>query len=361
MTKKLSKLFFSSVKRAVRMQRRALKQVGMAAATKTSKSTKKRALKRVPTRRSTQPAAAKTTSAGKGNWQNFIHKPAIPGRDVLGRLGYSLYRPKGYAVAGLPLVIMLHGCQQTAEDMAQGTRMNQLADHKGFVVAYPQQTKLIQPMRCWRWFQPDARHGLAEADTIADLARTIVSKYRLDSARVYVAGLSAGAGMAGLVALRHPDLFAAVAMHSGALLGASHSAASGLQVMRQGSATDPAELIKPLVNRELPFPGLPAMILHGKRDRIVSMRNAVQLAQQFSYVNNTTTAKESVMGGGTHREYDRRDFLKDGRVAVRLCLLGHVGHGWSGGDGTLKFHSDKGPRASVLIWQFFSMHHHSAP
>ena len=354
MAKKLSNLFFSTIKRAARLQRQALKRVGAPVPKTPRKPARKKSVKRAPARSSTRPAAIKALATGKGRWQNFIHKPALSRTDLLSRLAYSLYRPKDPSLAGLPLVVMLHGCQQIPYDMALGTRMNHLADEKGFVVVYPQQAKLAQPMRCWRWFQPDARHGLAEADTIADLARVIVRKYRLDTRRVYVAGLSAGASMAGLVAVRHPDVFAAAAMHSGVVIGTSRNTTEGLHAMRRGCVADPVEVIKQQVGGEQPFPGLPVLILHGRRDRAVSMHNAVQLAQQFSYLNGTSTVKETVLGRGTHREYIRQDFLKDNRVAVRLCLLKEVGHAWSGGDSKLKFHSEKGPKASVLIWQFFS-------
>src|SRR5690606_35571025 len=129
-------------------------------------------------------------------------------------------------------------------------------------------------LRCWRWFQPDSAHGFAEADAIADLARVLVSRYKLDRRRVYIAGMSAGAGMAGLVAVRHPDVFAAVAMHSGPVLGAAQSAGEGVQTMRGGASLDPANLVQPLVSRSGYFPGMPAIILHGQRDHVVTKRNA---------------------------------------------------------------------------------------
>ena len=356
MAKKLSNLFFSTIRRAARMQRQALQRVGVPVAKKPRKLAQKKTAKRASARTQPSPAAATPRPPGKGVWQNFVHKIAPSRTELMGRLSYSLYRPKDRPVAGLPLVVMLHGCQQTAYEMACGTRMNQLADQKGFVVAYPQQAKRAQFMRCWRWFQPDAGHGLAEADVIADLTSAIVRKYRLDSSRTYVAGMSAGAGMAALTALRHPDVFAAAALHSGAVMGAAHSAASGLHVMRRGSTGAPAQLIKPLLKRAQAFPGLPVMILHGTRDRVVSVRNAVQLARQFSHLNSASRINGAVLGQDTHREYSRQDFLQEGRVAVRLCLLKEVGHAWSGGDGRFKFNSEKGPRASVLIWQFFAMH-----
>lgn len=360
MPRKLSNVLFTAIKRAARIQRQALKLVNVPVARKPRKAVKKKAAKQAATRtaahRPKLPPAPLPLPTGKGSWQNFIHKTAPTGTELLGRLAYWLYSPNGRPVAGQPLIIMLHGCQQTSYEMALGSRMNRLADQKGFMVAYPQQAKRVQQMRCWRWFQPDAGHGLAEADAIASLAVALVHKYRLDAGRVYIAGLSAGAGMAALAALRYPNVFAAVATHSGAVLGAAHNAVTGLRAMRQASPLDPAELLAPLIPEPQTFPGMPIIILHGERDHVVSMRNAVQLAQQFSYLNAASSASVAVLAKGTHREYIRQDFVKSRRIAVRLCRLKEVGHAWSGGDSKLKFNSKHGPAASMLMWRFFAMH-----
>lgn len=348
MSRKLGNLFFATIKKAARMQRQALKQAGASVVEKNRKRASKQAVQRVS-------KAAGAPRMGNGTWQSLSHDTAPTRTELLGRLAYSLYRPAGGPVAGLPLVIMLHGCRQTAVEMALGTRMNALADGKGFVVAYPQQASRVQQMRCWRWFQPDAAHGLAEADAIAGLARTLVRRHRLDGSRVYIAGLSAGAGMAALTVLRHPALFAAAALHSGAVVGAAHDAAGGLRAMRRGSLGNPEELVQPLVEQAT-FPGMPVMILHGARDRAVSVSNADQLARQFAYVNQLGESKETVLGKSTHREYLRRDYLRGGRPLLRLCVVKELGHAWSGGNGKYRYHSDKGPAASVLIWQFFSLH-----
>ncbi|WZB68490.1 PHB depolymerase family esterase [Achromobacter xylosoxidans] len=120
------------------------------------------------------------------------------------RLTFARYTPPAAPRQGMPLVVMLHGCRQTALAFARGSRMNQWADAGGFMVLYPQQSMTRQVQRCWRWFQPDALHGGAEADLIAALIRAEVARHGLDPQRVYIAGLSAGAGMAALVAMRHP-------------------------------------------------------------------------------------------------------------------------------------------------------------
>lgn len=359
MTKKLTTLFFTTIRRAARLQSKALKRIGKAA----RKTARKRPRKTVgaPARNGAPRLAAAHAAtlaqvAGKGSWQNFVHATSPTRTELLGRLAYSLYRPGGGPVAGMPLVIMLHGCQQTPADLALGSRMNRLAEQERFVVAYPQQVRRVQSMRCWRWFQPTEGEGLSEADAIADLARVLVRKYGLDPARVYVAGMSAGAGMAAMVAIRHPRFFAAVAMHSGAVVGDAHDAAGGVRTMRRGSSGDPSGLLGPVAIGAMPAGGIPAIILHGRRDRVVSEHNAIQLAQQFCFLNGVGTERVSVLGKGTHREYVRHDHPRNGRSTVRLCLFREVGHAWSGGDGRLKFHSAKGPAASLLIWRFFAAH-----
>ncbi len=362
MAKKLSSLFFSTVKRMARLQRQAFK---LASGPPVKRPAGKKAGKRTAARKAPARPVDEAIPTGLGSWQNLIYKTAPTKTELLGRLAYFLYMPAPRPVAGMPLLVMLHGCQQSAYELALGSRMNRLADSKGFVVVYPQQSKRVQALRCWRWFQPDAAHGLAEADAIADLARAIVARYKLDAGRVYVAGMSAGAGMAGLAALRHPQLFAAVAMHSGAVLGEAHGQAAGMQAMRRGTPHDPASLLAPLLGRPVDgFPGMPAMILHGQRDHLVAPRNARQLAQQFVRLNWPPSGRgfepvgrPAVMAADTGREYQREDFLRGGKPVVRLCLVKDVGHAWSGGDAQFKFNAKEGPKASALIWQFFAMHH----
>ena len=390
MAQKLSSLFFSTAKRIARLQRQVLKIASGAAVAKPRKQAartktgtpKEIGAKLAPgslARTGSSPPASSIVPTGSGIWENFIHKTPPSHTELLGRLAYSLYRPSVRSIAGLPLVVMLHGCQQSAHEMALGSRMNRLADSKGFVVVYPQQAKRVQALRCWRWFQPDASHGFAEADAIAGLVRTLVARYKLDRSRVYVAGMSAGAGMAGLVALRHPGVFAAVAMHSGTVLGDAASPAAGLRTMRRGTLGDPASLLDPLLTDTKPFLGMPAIILQGERDHVVAPQNASQLAQQFVSLNWAAAGKPvldgnagngkplsaekpalapkvSVLAAGTSREYNRADFILGKKLLVRLCMIKRVGHAWSGGDVRLKFNAKEGPRACTLIWQFFEMH-----
>jgi len=245
--------------------------------------------------------------------------------------------------------------------VALGTRMNLLAEDRGFVVLYPQQAISRQAQRCWRWFEPDAAHGLAEADLIAALIRSEADRLDVDRERIYVAGLSAGAGMAALVALRHADLVCAVALHSGVVLGEAQTVMGGLRTMRHGAGCHVPTIDTSLASAQALRDGMPAIIVHGAEDAAVSVRNGDELTQQFMALNGLTpeSAQTVLVGTGTRRAYLRTDYRRDGKVRVRYCLVRRLGHAWSGGDPALKFHDANGPDATRLIWQFFKGQRHA--
>src|SRR4029079_9715689 len=114
-----------------------------------------------------------------------------------GEIRYKLFIPAGRRDAAPPLVVMLHGCTQSPDDFARGTRMNALAQQAGYVVAYPAQSAKNNPGKCWNWFRSsDQQRGRGEAALLAALTSHLVATHGLDEHRVYVAGLSAGGAMA---------------------------------------------------------------------------------------------------------------------------------------------------------------------
>ncbi|MCD9120970.1 PHB depolymerase family esterase [Cupriavidus sp. UGS-1] len=316
-----------------------------------------------------------------GQWsQRRLKLPAMPG-ELVSQLNYWLYEPSRRHAGPLPLVVMLHGCRQTAEDFAAGTRMNALAEREGFLVAYAEQPLRRQLQRCWQWFDLAASEGAREAQAIAALIDALALRRDVCPQRVYLAGLSAGAAMGAVVALRYPDKVAAVGLHSGVVVGAADSARSGLRAMQHGSRAEPATLLD-AAGVALAGKPMPALILHGMDDQVVHPVNARLLARQFLAYNRlpdridgerrngaplpAADASASQQHGRANGEVDAADvpaghylesrFGHARRELVQLCEVAGLGHAWSGGDPAYRYHSDTGPAASMLMWEFFREH-----
>ncbi len=299
-----------------------------------------------------------------GKWQKSFF--ALPGAGTFAparRLLYWLYVPSGVAQASRPLVVMLHGCQQTASDFAASTRMNQLAERKGFAVLYPQQSLASDSHRCWHWYKHATQQGLGDVELIAGLISQVQAKHRFDTSRTYVAGISAGAGLAAILGLRYPQLIAALGLHSAPVYGTSDSAMSGFKAMQQGSGLTYRESANHFFAGQPQFPGMPVMLLHGRRDAVVRPVNADQLAAQFLIVNSAfITSPVPVQrsyaarqGGRSPRHgYQTATYYAGRKPHLVKCEIDSLGHAWSGGDGEMSFSAPEGPDATALMWTFFS-------
>ena len=279
-----------------------------------------------------------------------------------GTRAYKLYIPSTYQGQPLPLVVMLHGCTQSADDFAAGTRMNLVAEERAFFVAYPAQPKSANGSKCWNWFNPgDQQRDRGEPSLIAGITRQISRDYAIDPQRVYVAGLSAGGAAAAIMAATYPDIFAAVGVHSGLPCGAANDLASAFSAMREGTPRASNRL-----HRSAGFHGhgrlVPTIVFHGDKDVTVHPRNGNHVIEQSRSIGlgelRSVTQRGHVTGG---RGYSRtRHFDASGRAVLEMWVVHGAGHAWSGGSPAGSYTDPLGPDASREMVRFFLEHSHPA-
>ena len=266
-----------------------------------------------------------------------------------GTRSYLLHVPASYAHlgAGAPLVVMLHGCSQTPEDFAAGTRMNELAERHGFLVAYPAQVAGANKGKCWNWYRTKHQaRDLGEPSILAGIARQVASDYRVDPQRIFVAGMSAGAAMAVILGATYPELFAAVGAHSGLPLGAAHDLPSALAAMKNGGAQGTRAMR-----------AVPTIVFHGCEDSTVHASNGDAIVAQATARGLEEERLRAEVH--THRSPDGRAYTRTvfadatGHPLVEHWALHETGHAWSGGSPNGSFTDPRGPDASAEMIRFF--------
>ena len=274
-----------------------------------------------------------------------------------GTRGYHLYRPPGLKLAvgeKLPLMVMLHGCDQTGREFATSTRMNRIAARGRFLVLYPEQDRLHHPKGCWNWYDTRSGHADREAATLMAAIDQVCLLYAVDRARVAVAGLSAGAGMAALLATRHPHRFAAVAMHSGVAPGAAQSTATAISAMHgRRAASIPTTAVGKAIGAAAQGAVLPPLlVLHGDADHVVASNNARSAAMVWASATAARPVAERLVRRGQRQPMRVTDFKRGRRVHVTLCEIERLGHAWSGGLKSVAYSDPAGPDATRLVWAF---------
>jgi len=272
----------------------------------------------------------------------------------VGTRAYKAYIPARSERRPRPLVVMLHGCKQNPDDFAAGTRMNELADELGFVVAYPEQAAVANVSRCWNWFKAaNQERDEGEPSLIAGITREVIARYNVDPRRVYVAGLSSGGAMAAIMGNAYPDLYAAIGIHSGLPFAAARDFPSALRAMRGLSATrDPRY-------HAAAFQTVPTIVFHGDLDTTVHSRNGEQaIAQATPTANDPVgapfapeTVEKGEEGGRRYTRITQAD--ASGKIALEHWLVHGAGHAWSGGSKKGSFTDARGPDATRAMLRFF--------
>ena len=375
MPKSLSSLWLKSVRRMGKAQQAQGRRLLLSLVAKPTRASAVRRVKPVATSGPSQLAKTARKSVSRpataapglpGYWQKtWFSLPADGQGAAPRRMLYWLYLPAGERLAPLPLVVMLHGCQQNATDFAASTRMNQLAERKGFAVLYPQQSSAADSHRCWHWYKRHTQQGGGDVQLLAGLIAQVQRKHSLDSTRSYIAGLSAGAAMATLVALHYPERFAALGIHSAPVFGTADSPISAYRAMQHGTRMAHIDAARTLLQSQPQFPGMPAIILHGDRDAVVRHINGAQLAEQLTIVNapflgsapHVLRSYPARAGGSSPRHaYTSVSAYAGRKPQLVSCDVAGLGHAWSGGAAKLAFSAPEGPDASLMMWTFFARH-----
>lgn len=258
-----------------------------------------------------------------------------------GARGYRLYVPAALPDGARGLVLMLHGCTQDADDFARGTRMNDLAERHGLVVAYAEQGRAENPQGCWNWFRPgDQVRGGGEPEILAGLAQALAAKFDVPPGRVFAAGLSAGGAMAAILGVTHPEVFAAVGVHSGLPHGSARDVVSAFAAMR-GEAAAPPRARRPVRT----------IVFHGAADTTVHPSNAETVIASAGAAADPVRQTGRVPGG---RAWSRSVAAgADGAALTELWLVEGAGHAWSGGAPDGSYTDPRGPDASAEMVRFF--------
>jgi len=262
--------------------------------------------------------------------------------EAAGQRAYKLYVPACFDGQAMPLIVMLHGCTQSPDDFAAGTRMNELAEAYGFFVAYPAQTSSANPSRCWNWFNTaDQQRDKGEPALIAGLTREIMTRYPVDAKRVFIAGLSAGGAAAAVMGQAYPELYAAVGVHSGLACGAARDFASAFRAMQQGGQGSRAEqTFKPTI------------VFHGDGDATVNPVNGGHVIDQARHGIRLKPLTETGKAGS--RSYTRRIEIDEGGTPrLEQWTIHGAGHAWSGGSQAGSYTDANGPDASREMIRFF--------
>jgi len=263
------------------------------------------------------------------------------------------------AQAAMPLIVLLHGCKQDAQDFAHGTAMNALAEQHGFMVLYPEQIAKANSQMCWNWFEPGHQQlGRGEPGMIAALTQHILGSHQAgngdrtlaiaDPSRVYIAGLSAGGAMAAVVAGLYPDVFAALGVHSGLPAGAAQNLLSAFAAMRLGAKGEGVS-------------ALPTIVFHGYADKTVHPDNGENISDAavaaFKASGLPLLKQSSAVGDNKAQNAERVTYRgDDGLSYVEHWQINEGPHAWSGGDAKGSYTDPDGPSASEAMLAFFMQH-----
>jgi poly(hydroxyalkanoate) depolymerase family esterase len=243
-----------------------------------------------------------------------------------GALDCKLHVPRS-AKPNPPLVVVLHGCTQTAEAYDAGSGWSKLADENGFVVLFPQQRRTNNAQLCFNWFEPeDMTRGKGEAQSIRQMIHSVIERYQIDEQRIFITGLSAGGAMANVMLATSPEVFAAGAIIAGLPYATAVSVPQAFDRMR-GHGIPGAAHLQSLLRHASPHQGKwPSIsIWHGTADATVSDANARAITQQWMSAHKLHSADSVIEDRAGYALQTWPD--GEGRPAISFYTVHGLAHG----------------------------------
>ncbi len=258
-----------------------------------------------------------------------------------------VYMPKNFRASTADVVAVIHGCLQSAEAMALGTRFNRMADERNWLVIYPQVPK-GNPIDCWSWYLPENQApDSGELNLVYDQIEQARSRFRVRG-HAFLAGISSGgATVAGLIAC-FPQAFTAAAIHSAPGYGLASTAEESKAVLEHG----------PSFAKPNQAPCSPSryngrvMVMHGMGDRVVHPAHAENIVEMT--LKGRPVVIEKTVGTSKGLRYDHFKYFEGSVRVADLIKIDVLGHAWSGSHPTnLPYFDTRGPDATQMFADFF--------
>jgi len=225
------------------------------------------------------------------------------------------------------LVVVLHGCGQTAAGYDLGAGWSTLAERYGFALLMPEQQRSNNAQSCFNWFNPeDVTRDHGEAHSIRQMIARMVRDHGIDQHRIFVTGLSAGGAMTSVMLATYPDVFAAGAVIAGLPYGVASNVREALNGMLQSPSRPAAELgdlVRNASSHRGPWPKL--SVWHGSADRTVNPANANEIVKQWLDLHDLPAAamSEGIVDGYPHQVW----WNEDGETVIESYTITNMAHG----------------------------------